>query len=93
MLVLTRKINETIFIAENIRVTIMDINGRKVRLASRRRRTSRSYGRSSSGGAGRPRGCPPGPEGDSRCPSGWSCQRGGAFPDRRDLKLSAERRA
>ena len=33
MLVLTRKLNETIIIAENIRVTIMAIHGRKVRLA------------------------------------------------------------
>jgi carbon storage regulator len=33
VLVLTRKINETIIIAENIRVTIMDIHGRNVRLA------------------------------------------------------------
>jgi carbon storage regulator len=33
MLVLTRKLNETIIIAENIRVTIMQIHGRKVRLA------------------------------------------------------------
>jgi carbon storage regulator len=33
VLVLTRKINETIIIAENIRVTITDIHGRKVRLA------------------------------------------------------------
>jgi carbon storage regulator len=33
MLVLTRKINETIVIGENIRVAIMDIHGRKVRLA------------------------------------------------------------
>ncbi len=33
MLVLTRKINETIIIAENIRVTITAIQGRKVRLA------------------------------------------------------------
>ena len=33
MLVLTRKINETIIIGENIRVTIMAIHGRQVRLA------------------------------------------------------------
>jgi carbon storage regulator len=32
MLVLTRKINETIVIGENIRVTIMAIRGRTVRL-------------------------------------------------------------
>jgi carbon storage regulator len=33
VLVLTRKINETIIIGENIRVTIMAIHGRQVRLA------------------------------------------------------------
>jgi carbon storage regulator len=33
VLVLTRKIHETIIIAENTPVTIMDIHGRKVRLA------------------------------------------------------------
>ena len=33
MLVLTRKINETIIIGENIRVTIIAIHGRQVRLA------------------------------------------------------------
>ena len=33
MLVLTRKLNETIIIGENIRVTITAIHGRQVRLA------------------------------------------------------------
>ena len=33
MLVLTRKINETILIGENIRVTIRAIHGRQIRLA------------------------------------------------------------
>ena len=35
---------------------------------------------SSSGDPGSPRGCPPGPEGDSRCPRAWRCRRGTPSP-------------
>ena len=42
MLVLSRKKNESIIINDNITVTVIEIRGDKVRLASRPRRTSRS---------------------------------------------------
>ena len=92
MLVLTRKINETIIIAENVRVTIVAIHGRKVRLAieapqeveilreelvRRRRQAPRVFSRARMG---------------QPVPTRLEMPARNPIPDRRDLQLSTERR-
>jgi carbon storage regulator len=93
MLVLTRKINETIIIGENIRVTIMALHGRQVRLAIEaprevtivREELDRRPGQA--------------PRVSSRARSGRPLRTRRAMParnpipERRDLQLSAERRS
>ena len=93
MLVLTRKINETIIIGENIRVTIMAIHGRQVRLAIEApqevtivreeldRRPGRAPRMSSQARSGPP------------VPTRREMPAMNPIPDRRDLQLSAERRS
>ena len=93
MLVLTRKITETIIIGENIRVTIVAIHGRQVRLAIEApqevtivreeldRRPGRAPRVSSRSRSGQP--VPMRREMPARNP----------IPERRDLQHSAERRS
>jgi carbon storage regulator len=93
MLVLTRKINETIIIAENIRVTIMAIHGRKVRLAIEapqevailREELVRRPGQAPRVSSRARRGQP--------VPSRLEMPARDPIPDRRDLQLSTERRS
>ena len=93
MLVLTRKINETIIIGENIRVTITAIHGRQVRLAIEApqevtvvreeldRRTGHAPRVSSRARSGRP------------VPTRRETPAINLIRSRRDLQLSAERRS
>jgi carbon storage regulator len=93
MLVLTRKINETIIIAENIRVTIMDIHGRKVRLATEapqevailREELVRRRGQAPRVSSRARRGQP--------VPTRLEMPARNPIPDRRVLQRSAERRS
>jgi carbon storage regulator CsrA len=92
MLVLTRKINETIIIAENIRVTIMAIHGRKIRLAIEAPQEVRSWeelvrrpGQAPRVSSRARRGQP--------VPSRLEMPARNPIPDRRDLQLSTERRS
>ena len=93
MLVLTRKINETIIIAENIRVTIMAIHGRKVRLAIEappevailREELVRRPGQAPRVSSRARRGQP--------VPTRLEMPARNPIPDRRDLQLSTERRS
>ena len=93
MLVLTRKINETVIIGENIRVTITAIHGRQVRLAIEApqevtivreeldRRPGQAPRVSSRAQSGQP------------VPTRQEMPAMNPIPDRRDLQLSAERRS
>ena len=93
MLVLTRKINETTIIAENIRVTIMAIHGRKVRLAIEapqevailREELVRRRGQAPRVSSRARRGQP--------VPSRLVMPARNPIPERRDLPLSTERRS
>jgi carbon storage regulator len=93
VLILTRKIKETIIIGENIRVTIMAIHGRQVRLAIEAPQEDtivvEEFGRRPGHAprvSSRARSGPP-------VPTRREMPAMNPIPDRRDLQLSAERRS
>jgi carbon storage regulator len=93
MLVLTRKTNETIIIAENIRVTIMAIHGGKVRLAIEAPQEIAILREELVPRPGQaPRVSSPARRGQP-VPTRLEMPARNPIPDRRDLQLSTERRS
>ena len=92
MLVLTRKINETIIIGENIRVTIMAIHGRQVRLAVEAPREVTIVREELDRKPGRAPRVPSRARSGQPVPTRREMPARNPIPDRRDLERSAERR-